>query len=236
MQFTSLQIHDGALNITRLYARSIEWTIFFRKISCETRNFILPLFPSAPIFSEAGKDVFYPRIAMPFKATVLKQPRLRSQGKSSSWSCPLNFSGGRWTIESSQVNLPATLASLHASYMSDLTSKLSSAMVSATVTNLSTARFTPWPTRANIPGFRSHRNGRSLCDTSFEICKQRKRDPSELREEEIWILHEIHYLLHTLRQGTARYAIRGFSGWLNVFLGYHFCGLEVPLVWIVSSF
>lgn len=69
--------------------------------------------------------------------------------------------------------LPATLASLHASYMSCLISGLSSAIVSPTVTNLSTAKFTAWPTLATARRLRSEHSGRSLCETNVEICKDR---------------------------------------------------------------
>lgn len=67
--------------------------------------------------------------------------------------------------------LPATLASLHASYMSCLISGLSSAIVSPTVTNLSTAKFTAWPTLATARRLRSEHSGRSLCEINVEICK-----------------------------------------------------------------
>lgn len=69
------------------------------------------------------------------------------------------------------LHLPATLASLHASYMSCLISGLSSAIVSPTVTNLSTAKFTAWPTLATARKLRSEHSGRSLCEINVEICK-----------------------------------------------------------------
>lgn len=51
--------------------------------------------------------------------------------------------------------LPAALASLHASYMSFFISGLSSAIVSPTVTNLSTAKLTACPTRPMALSVRS---------------------------------------------------------------------------------
>ena len=70
------------------------------------------------------------------------------------------------------IYLPASLASLQASYMACLISGLSSAIVSPTVTKRSTARFTAWPTRATARRLRSEHSGRSLCETRVEICKQ----------------------------------------------------------------
>jgi len=67
--------------------------------------------------------------------------------------------------------LPAILVSLHASYMFCLISGLSSAIVSPTVTNLSTAKFTAWPTLATARKLRSEHSGRSLCEINVEICK-----------------------------------------------------------------
>jgi hypothetical protein len=76
------------------------------------------------------------------------------------------------------VCLPAALASLHASYMSCLISGLSSAMISPTHTNRSTAKLTAWPTR---PMARNERSvvtlGRSdRCWTSVDICNNNKME------------------------------------------------------------
>lgn len=71
-------------------------------------------------------------------------------------------------------DLPASLALLHAWYMSSLISGFPSAMVSPTVTNLSTARFTACPTLATARRLLSEHSGRSLCDTNVEIWKTKK--------------------------------------------------------------
>ena len=55
---------------------------------------------------------------------------------------------------------------------SSLISRLSSAIVSPTVTNLSTARFTACPTRATALRLRSEHNGLSRWVTSVEICRR----------------------------------------------------------------
>lgn len=70
------------------------------------------------------------------------------------------------------VNSPASLALLHAWYMSSLISGFPSAIVSPTVTNLSTARFTACPTLATARRLLSEHSGRSLCDTNVEIWKK----------------------------------------------------------------
>lgn len=75
-------------------------------------------------------------------------------------------------IHKKKTILPAVRASLHASYMSCLISGLSSAIVSPTVTNRSTAKFTDCPTRPITRSVRSVDNecGRSdRCCTSVEI-------------------------------------------------------------------
>lgn len=67
---------------------------------------------------------------------------------------------------------PAALASLHASYISFLISGLSSAIVSPTVTNRSTAKFTACPTREIARKVRSVVVcGRvsERCETKFDI-------------------------------------------------------------------
>lgn len=67
---------------------------------------------------------------------------------------------------------PAALASLHASYISFLISGLSSAIVSPTVTNRSTAKFTACPTREMARRVRSVVVcGRvsERCETKFDI-------------------------------------------------------------------
>lgn len=64
-------------------------------------------------------------------------------------------------------NLPAVLASLHASYMSCFISGLSSAIVSPTVTKRSTAKFTDCPTR---PITRSVRSVDNECGRSDRCC------------------------------------------------------------------
>jgi len=74
--------------------------------------------------------------------------------------------------DSSEWCLPAARASLQASYISSLISRLSSAIVSPTVTNLSTARFTACPTRATALRLRSEHNGLSRWVTSVEICRR----------------------------------------------------------------
>lgn len=74
--------------------------------------------------------------------------------------------------------LPAALASLQASYMSCLISGLSSAIVSPTVTNRSTAKFTACPTRLMARNVRSVaiECGRSdLCCTRFDIYGRGKK-------------------------------------------------------------
>lgn len=73
--------------------------------------------------------------------------------------------------------------------MSSLISGLPSAMVSPTVTNLSTARFTAWPTLATARRLLSEHSGRSLCDTNVEIWKTKRNELARLHRGRVSARH-----------------------------------------------